>query len=329
MKAIDLRSQRAAGRGRLPLVANTMAFIGLLTAVAGSSTGQENQTEAKTWLQSLPTETQRSVLWAADHEEGTLFDWEFNKNPDNNGGGIFNTGASDEAIARVSESKPFTGSYCAEATIFNAYKSRLGKKAVRLMRWTDKPWDQDGKFFPESAYFGVWMRLDRNYSTRNPASSNGGWWNVFQFKSNDEAGKSQPVWVLNIGNDAPGGQMNFYLYSKQNPPNSFSPTPLKSIPVGRWFHVEALYQQSKDDQRNGSISVWQDGQLILRANNVRTVLAKEVIWGIGNYTEHVTGGAKNGGATIYFDDATVSTKPTHPYVGELLKKRRNQLRARD
>ena len=277
---------------------------------------QEHQHRGHSWVRSLPAEVQGSVLWLADHEEGTMFDWEFDKNPDNNGGGIFNTGQTGEAIARISEFKPFTGAYCAEATIRNAFQSRLGKKAVRLMRWTDKPWDQGGKFFPNSTYYAVWMRIDHNYSTRNPASSSGGWWNVFQFKSKDETGNSQPVWVLNIGNQAPGGQMNFYLYSKQNPPNSFSAKPIKPIPVGRWFHVEALYQKSTNGQRDGSISVWQDGELILKANNVTTVLDQGVVWGIGNYTDHITGGKKNGSATIYFDDATVSSLATHPYAIE-------------
>ena len=295
----------------------------LLAAGKGYQELSEAQpADATTWRQLLPPEIESAILWCADHEEGTLFDWEFDKNPDNNGGGVFNTGTGDEAFARINKTDPFSGSYCAEATIFNAFQSRMGKKGVRLMRWTDKPWNQNGEFFPDTAYYATWMRLDQTYSAHNAASSDGGWWNVFQFKSKDESGKSQPVWVLNIGNQAPGGQMNFYLYSKQNPPNSFSQSAPRPIPVGRWFHVEALYQKSSNGRRDGSISVWQDGQLILAANNVTTVLAEDVVWGIGNYTDHVTGGKKNGSATIYFDDATVATQPTHPYVNQMLKKQR-------
>jgi len=53
---------------------------------------------------------------------------------------------------------------------------------------------------------------------------------------------------------------------------------------------------------------------------VKTVLAEPAIWGVGNYTDHITGGDKPGSATIFFDDATISTKPTHGHVYKMLKR---------
>ena len=192
------------------------------------------------------------------------------------------------------------------------------------MRWTDKPWDQGGKFFPSSAYYGVWMRLDKNYSTINTNTSSGGWWNVFQFKSYDKSGQGQPVWVLNIGNDKKSGKMHFYLYSKHNKPANIAQKVPVALPVDRWFHVEVLYVQSKNELANGSITVWQDGQLILEAANVKTVLAGNAVWGVGNYTDHISGGEKPGSATVFFDDATVATKPTHPFVQKMSRDRKQQ-----
>ena len=282
--------------------------------------GMNDDSDSRTWQQYLPADVQASILWCADHEEGTLFDWEYDQNPDNNGGGVFNTGSEEDAIAETSQENPLTGKFCAKATIHNAFQSRNGNRAVRLMRWTDKPWDQGGKFLPDSAYYGVWMRLDHNYSIRNKASSSGGWWNVFQFKSNDEDGTSQPLWVLNMGNDPRSGKMSFYLYSKYNRPNSVGQAAPLEIPVDRWFHVEAFYEQSSGNE--GSISIWQDGQLILNANKVKTVLNGNAIWGVGSYTDHVTGGTRPGSASIYFDDATISQKPTYKYVNELLNRKR-------
>lgn len=295
-----------------------MLNAAVVLVVVGSLNSEDRQ-DRNTWQQRLPQDVQESILWCGDHEEGTLFDWEYDRKPGNKGGGVFNTGEEDEALAETVQQKPFTGKFCAKTTIHNAFESRNGSRGVRLMRWTNKPWDQKGKLFPESAYYGVWMRVDHNYSVQNNASPSGGWWNVFQFKSNDEDGKSQPVWVLNVGNDAKSGKMHFYLYSKHNKPNSVSQTTPVPIPVGRWFHVEALYKQSKRTTADGSLLVWQDGQLILSAKNVKTVLAQKSIWGVGNYTDHITGGEKPGTASVYFDDATVSTKPTHPHVAEMLK----------
>lgn len=280
------------------------------------------QKDIKTWRSQFPRDVQNSILWTADHEEGTLFDWEYDGNRHNNGGGIFNTGKESEAIATVDSSNPLTGKYCAKATIHNAWQSQYGDKAVRLMRWIDKPWDQGGKFFPDSTYYGVWMRLDQTYSTQNPAKSSSGWWNVFQFKSQDENGKSRPVWVLYIGNKRQTGEMNFYLSSRHNHPKYVTQTNPIPIPVSRWFHVEAFYQKSERNRNNGSIKVWQDGKLILDADNVKTVLEEKVTWGIGNYTDHISGGKKQGTATIFFDDATISTKPTHKYVEKILQLRR-------
>jgi hypothetical protein len=280
----------------------------------------EPRSASRTWSELLPADVQASLLWSADHEEGTLFDWQYDEDPDNNGGGIFTTGTETEAFAKIVETNPFSGRYCAQATIRNAIRSRNGNKAVRLMRWTDKPWDQDGGFFPKKAYFGVWMRIDRNYSPRNLDSSSGGWWNVFQFKSKDDHGDSQPVWALNIGNESRTGRMHFYLYSQHNRPSSISQTSPRPIPVDRWFHVEAWYVQSQPGINDGSLSVWQDGHLILAAKNVKTILAKELVWGIGNYTDHITGGEQPGVANIFFDDATVSTMPTHQYVNEVAGK---------
>lgn len=296
----------------------------ILILIAAQIQSSGSFQEETSWTSCLPQEVQAGILWTADHEEGTLFDWEYDRNPENNGGGIFNTGNASEAIVAADQTRPFTGKYCVKATIHNAIESQSGAKAVRLMRWTDRPWDQGGKNFPASAYYGVWMRLDHNYSTRNSAENSGGWWNVFQFKSNDEAGESQRIWVLNIGNNQQSGEMQFYLYSDLNEPRSISQETSIPVPLGRWFHLEAFYQQSGNNASDGSLSVWQDGQLILKANNVKTVLANSIIWGIGNYTDHISGGTNPGEATIYFDDATISKLPTHPYVEKMLDAQRRQ-----
>ncbi len=169
----------------------------------------------KTWVELLPSRTRASVLWSADHEEGTLFDWEYDGNSDNNGGGLFTTGKPGEATAQLDSGIVLSGKYSVKTTIRNAIGSRNGPKAVRLLRWTDRPWDQGGKFFPQSAYYGVWFRIDHAFELQNPTQGNGGWWNVFQFKSEDTHGDSQPVWVLNIGNTGRDGKLHFYLYSNQ------------------------------------------------------------------------------------------------------------------
>jgi hypothetical protein len=282
-----------------------MPLLGFLMAQSTFS-----QDANQPWIETLPPETAASILWHGDHEEGTLFDWDDENNRHNHGAGIFNTGSETDAVARAVETHPFSGKFCAQATIHNAFGGNMGAKAVRLMRWTDKPWDQGGGNFPRTAYYGVWIRLDRTYSTQHD-NGESGWWNVFQFKSEDENKESQPTWVLNVGSEPTTGKMRFYLFRAIERPVAFQQKKPIPIPVGQWFHVEARYVQSTDGKPNGSVTVWQDGQEILSVEDQKTVLASPPTWGIGNYTDHITGDKKLGSATIYFDDATISTKPLH------------------
>ncbi len=275
---------------------------------------------AQTWIDTLDAETRASILWKADHEGGNLYEWHYShawpaENP-NAGGGVFNTGGAD-AIARAANEFKHSGNFSAEAAIRGAFHEVT--RAVRLLRWTDKPWDEGGGYFPNEAYYSAWFYFPRVYNPNQypPWDSNGdgGWWNVFQFKSDDNDGNSQPVWVLNVGHRDDTGKMFLYLHSGYNTPSSYASA--RELPAERWVHLEAYYENRTD--MTGKIIVWQDGAEILNVSNVKTGLGGgdgNVIWGIGNYSDHIVGGPEDGTATIYFDDAVVSTRPTHTAVPE-------------
>ena len=293
-----------------------------LTVALAWSAWIADRSAAPRWVDSLPEDVRKAVLWQADHEEGTLHDWQYD-NPKDSGGGIFNTGTADEAVAEVASSAAFTGRYGMKATIRNAYRCRNGKKAVRLMRWTDKPWDQGGQEFPTEAYYSVWMMVPENYNPNKEPPwdpGDGGWWNVFQFTSYDKAHESQPVWVLNLLRDDASGRLRFHFYTKYNTPQ-FRKCADHEVPVGKWFHIEAFYQCSGRNREDGRIVFWLNGQELLSAGGVTTRLHEGVVWGIGNYTDHIDGGAVSGTASVYFDDAVVSTKPVHPFAAAFLRGR--------
>lgn len=261
------------------------------------------------WIEGLPVGLRRQILWSADHEEGTFGDWSFPGSlyP---GGGEFHTGGKD-AIAVARSGLSHSGIYSAEATIRNAIRGQNGARAVRLMRWTDRPFDNGGKQFPRLAYYSTWMYFPATYNPNKYPPwdpGDGGWWNVFQFKADDAAGNSQPMWSLNVRHDDATQQMFFYLYSPVNQPKKYRSNP-RPIPVGRWFHVEALYLASAN--KTGRIAVWQNGQLLFNVPGVVTALMRgaqgeRAVWGIGNYTDHVNGPLGEGTAILYFDDAIVS-----------------------
>lgn len=285
-------------------------LLAMLPAI-GEAAGQPvERGPANDWIGTLPADIHASILWQADHEEGNLTDWEPTdcKYP---GGGVLNT-RDDAVIARATTRQAHSGRYSAEATITGAIRAGDGNRAVRLMRWTDRPWDKGGTELPKSAYYSTWMFLSTTYNTNKYPPwdpGDGGWWNVFQFKAHDERDESQPIWVLNVYHDDDSSSMYFGLYSPVNTPASLDqPKPLP-LPVGRWFHVEAHYRV--DTQRGGAIVIWQDGTEILRAKHVRTAIFPKhanAVWGVGNYTDHIAGDVKEGTSTIWFDDAIISTR---------------------
>lgn len=292
------------------LSAICLLFAGLLSAFDSSTA------HAATFVESLPFATRNGILWSADHEANTLQEWEDAGTGDYySGGGIFLTGGSD-VTARTTSATAYSGTYGIEATITNAYRAQNGSKAVRYMRWTDKAWNEGGEYFPQRAYYSVWMYFPYNYNPNKEEPwdpGDGGWWNVFQFKSDNNAG-SQPVAELDVYYDESLNQPVFGLSLKQypNPDSSdhtqtyLTQTEPVPIPVGRWFHVEALYVKSTSG--NGEIRVRQDGVEIFARNGLITALSEQCVWGIGNYTDHIAGGPVEGSATLYFDDAVVSTE---------------------
>lgn len=300
----------------------------LCAATLGLLSGCCSADASTPWIETLSQDKYAAILWHGDVEEGSLYDWDYldpdsGRNPENAGGGIYTTpdqseaGWEDEVVAQATDSVAHSGRHSAQATIRNAFQEQNGNRAVRLMRWTDKPWDWEpvgGEYFPVDAYYGVWMRFPHAYNPNQngdwDVDGDGGWWNVFQFKSDDADGVSQPVWVLNIGYDEDRESMYFYLYSKYNAPFSYEAEIDHTVPVDEWFHVEARYLQ--DDGSDGRVAIWMDDELLFDVQDATTKLAEPSSWGIGNYTEHIAGGPTPGTATVYFDDATVATMRIGP-----------------
>ncbi len=260
------------------------------------------------WLDELPLDVASALLWRGDVEEGALSDWTY-PSFQYPGGGVFNTGVPPEAVSVASSDVAHSGVYSARASISGVYRAQNGSRAVRLFRWTDRPWDDGGGYFPAVAYYSTWVYFPRTYNPNKYPPwdpGDGGWWNIFQFKSDDASGVSQPIFTLNVDHDDATGSMRLYLYTNYNEPHSWAAAVPLALPVGRWVHIEALYSQSADD--SGRVAFWQDGRLLLLVPRARTILAQPATWSINNYTDHIVGGPVDGAATVYFDDAAVGVR---------------------
>lgn len=297
----------------MPSISARYSLFLMVISVSACTDEPLTEPEPRLWIDTLPAEQRASILWSADHEEATLADWDGGGNPDE-GGGIFNTG-DNEVEAGATSDVAHSGNYAARAVITNAQRAQNGARAVRLMRWTDKNWRDGGDYFPDSTYYSVWMYLPEpcnpnKYAPWDPGD--GGWWNVFQFKSEDANEVSQPMFSLGVFHDDASGDMSFYVYGSALE-QSFDPQTPMTVPVATWFHLEALYVASTEE--TGRLTLWQDGREIVDIREVQTVLpggTEKPVWGIGNYTDHISCGGTEGNATVYFDDAVVSTSRLMP-----------------
>lgn len=267
----------------------------------------EADTELNTFGGGLPDTVKANILWYCDYEDNTFYKWE-GEGTDTPyaGGGIFITDEENTEYG-IQNSIAYSGKLSAYATIKNALTPGENK-AVRLMRWTDKPWDKEGKYFPDQAYYSTFFLLQNSYNPQkdpnNDPNGDGSWGNVFQFKSKNHAG-SQPLVILDLYNES--GKMVFGLVIKDYPDDNSSSynfqyiiqhDPL-GINAGVWNHIEAYYEKSSD--YTGKVVFWLSGVKIFEKNNIRTVLPADetAVWGIGNYTDYINGGETPGTATIY------------------------------
>ena len=108
--------------------------------------------------------------------------------------------------------------------------------------------------------------------------------------------------VLNIDQRA-DGHMYVYLWDGIRSLNVGDAA--IDLPLNQWIHIEAFYHHATD--ATGHVTFWQDGQQIIDVANVQTQWpstdedARQ--WSIDSYTNGLTPSA----ATIYVDDAVIST----------------------
>lgn len=299
-------------------VAAFLTIAPLLTAAGHAQTSQPPTANQPLWIKQLPPTVQSSILWSADHELGNLKEWQ----PSDmklSGGGVLNTG-DDAVIALASWKFAHSGRFSAAATITGAVRGQNGKRAVRLMRWTNRPWDRNGNVFPKSAFYSTWMYFPYNYNSKKYPPwdpGDGGWWNVFQFKADDDKEVSTSMYSLGAYFDDDHERIVFGLNDHVGEFQLHEQSEPIALPIGKWFHVEAQYVASAE--KTGSVIAWQDGVEIFRLENVQTALTtkhENAIWGIGNYTDHISGGPVEGEATIYFDDAVVATERISAHLPE-------------
>jgi hypothetical protein len=151
---------------------------------------------------------------------------------------------------------------------------------------------------PKEAYYSAWYYID------TPMTA-GEYWLFFKFRSRSVA--SDPATVVNLWdvdfNARPDGTMGVFLFHHLtgNRPPLATPT----VPVGRWFQVEAFFRGAND--ATGRLVVWFEGTPIYDLTEP-TAPSEFVEWSVGSIAEIITPAP----ATLYVDDAAISSSRLGP-----------------
>jgi hypothetical protein len=225
------------------------------------------------------------ILWWTDHETGDVSDWE------QDGGSIWTAaGGQLDVVTGVARS----GRYALRAS---ATSSDMLSEAVV----------QRAGVMPVDAYYSAWYFVP---VAETPIH----YWVFFKLRSrcvaSDPSAGAAEVWDLDFLADGAGG-MRFGLFGHAKNANE-PPVAMPSVPIGRWFQIEAFLRATDDD--TGQLTVWMDDVNIFDVQ-ARPTWPTQVMpcveWSVGGITDMITPPS----ATFYVDDAAISKKrlgPSYP-----------------
>jgi hypothetical protein len=223
------------------------------------------------------------VLWATDHESGTIKDW--SKEPGT--GGLLLDNANSTVV--ISDTFAHSGRYSLKFTDLAA-KDEEGPCIFREER------------SPPPAYYSAWYYVPRQYQTLSQ-------WTIQKFQSRSVTDPTviSQGFDLNLRALPPtsaasiGGQLVLYIYSHDP---TYLQLPLANppafVPVGAWFQVETLYLNATDD--TGRFLVWLNDRLVYDMESIHTAQSDDLLWSACDIAEAIDPAPPE----LYVDDAAIS-----------------------
>lgn len=240
-----------------------------------------------------------SLLWKATMETGNLSQWILGLHPSTVAES--DSGRCLRPTKGVTKDRAHSGVYSMKMTIDSSVIS--GCRQFRRYE----------PILGRPLYYSAWYYFPKKTTVL-------GFWNIFQFKSyieqDDGDAERGLFWKLNVLNNPKDGAMVLLLGWKgpvEGPrasdgmTNTIYPQTLKTLPVGKWVHIEVYLKQSENF--DGQIVVWQDGVELYNMQNVRTKYPGGVqTWSINNYGNKLLPNP----ATLLIDDVVISSTRVGP-----------------
>ena len=221
------------------------------------------------------------ILWWTDHETGDFSDWD-------RAGGYHWTSEGGGAEIVTSPNPTRSGEYSFRSSVTApGAGTQSGAQASR------------GGGLPTEAYYSAWYYFPQGVSSTN-------YWLFSKFRSRTDPNDDSTVvntWDLDVMTDS-NGVMSLALYHHSNSDGQTADTP--SIPIGRWFQVEAFLRAVNDN--TGRLTIWFDGVQTFDIVGQPTMPSAYIEWSVGGITEVISPNP----SAMYIDDAAISTKRLGP-----------------
>lgn len=141
---------------------------------------------------------------------------------------------------------------------------------------------------PAAASYGAWYQIPDGV---DPVVN----WNLFHFQGGRT--NTHNLWDVSLRRND-DGTLSLYVFDAVRTRAYLQPAPI-AVPEGRWFQVELFLRRASD--ATGELALHQDGELVLRIENMVTDDTDWGQWYVGNLAVELDPGQ----ATVYVDDVTI------------------------
>jgi hypothetical protein len=223
------------------------------------------------------------ILWWTDHETGDLSDWQQ---------GQYSSWLDNNGSLAVDTQQARSGHFALDTT---AVAAPSGTTSAAMLLRTGG--------LPEAAYYSAWFYVPAGIASAE-------YWMIFKFRSRtpDPNPADVELWDIDLTPQTSDVQIRIFHHTSTSDPGAGSrldPIAPVSIPLGRWFQVEAFLRAVNDD--SGELMLWQDGILLYDVQGP-SAPSSYVQWSAGCAAKSLSAGD----AHVYVDDAAVSLRRLGP-----------------
>ncbi|HEY6475975.1 MAG TPA: heparin lyase I family protein [Polyangia bacterium] len=220
-----------------------------------------------------------SLLWSATFEPGNLSEWMGDGH-----GGLFNENINIALVPSTTTTIAHGGHYAGLVTL----SPTAGMTSTNYL-FRNAP-------TPTAAYYSAWFYIPSSVTV-------GTWLSLTHFRGSQtgDGNNLSAIWDVNLY-PLPDGSLAAQLFDYAGQKNTRQPTPVPVL-FDTWVQFEVHFVKATD--ATGRIEVYQDGTLILERVGLATVTNDWLQWDAGGACDALSSSP----ATVYLDDATISTIP--------------------